>query len=391
MVAQPTKQLSFLDDVVANTGRGERARLTAVPGASDLRHLKLVSKAKLEILRNYLPSWARILGSANEELCYVDCFAGPGRYETREGIVDGSAVIGVSVARNYVAGNPDRRMRVILMDKDAATVKQLRNNLIPHQPFGPRLAVEVHNDDSTRLVPALLQDLPRSVPAFFTIDPYSHPLSVPVINSILRRPRSEVFVNLMFYRINQDLANPATQHRVDRLFGHRGWRSQPFMHESGWSREHGFLSYFCDQLRAQHVLPFRILFDEQEDRVKGDRTKYYLLHCSNHPRAMLLMKEVMWPLGDEAGTFQYAASSRSRLISQTPDLEELRVGLLKFFDRYVAFDDLRVETAELPFIERHYRAVIKHMIQQDLAEVIPVDSKTTKGLRGRDKIRIFMV
>ena len=50
-------------------------------GDLELKHLKRVSRIKHEILTRYLPSWAIILGSSFDKLYYVDCFAGPGRYE----------------------------------------------------------------------------------------------------------------------------------------------------------------------------------------------------------------------------------------------------------------------------------------------------------------------
>src|SRR5258708_23799882 len=63
--------------------------------------------------------------------------------------------------------------------------------------------------------------------------------------------------------------------------------------------------------------PFKLRYDVEDTR-GGDRTKYYLLHVSNHVKAVLLMKEVMWPLGDEEGTFDYSGESNGILISSTP-------------------------------------------------------------------------
>jgi len=140
------------------------------------------------------------------------------------------------------------------------------------------------------------------------IDPYGHPLTLPVINDILSRKRTEALITLMWYRINMDLSNPAVQANVDRLSGDREWRQQPFMGQRGIARENSFLDYFASKLRAKYLLPFRIGFDP-EDKFKGERAKYYLLHASNHPSAVRLMKEVMWPLGDEDGTFDFSGES----------------------------------------------------------------------------------
>jgi hypothetical protein len=43
------------------------------------------------------------------------------------------------------------------------------------------------------------------------------------------------------------------------------------------------------------------------------------------------MKEVMWPLGDEEGTFDYSGESQGVLISSTPTIQELETILIAEF------------------------------------------------------------
>ncbi len=218
------------------------------------------------------------------------------------------------------------------------------------------------------------------------VDPYGHPLTVPVINDILSRPRTEALITLMWYRINMDLNNPAVQGNVDNLLGNQDWRQQSFMRLKSNARENAFLDYFVQKLAAEYVLPFRIGYDP-EDKVKGERTKYYLLHASNHPRAVLLMKEVMWPLGDEDGTFDFSGESQGVLISSTPQANELqRILQREFAGKELAFDDIREVTWKLPFVEKQYREVIQQLRTEGILTVTPISSKKT-GLRKRDLVR----
>ncbi len=184
---------------------GERAT------ASGLTYLKEVSHIKHRIPEKYLPPWAIKLGSSGSPLCYVDCYAGPGRYRDRGGIVPGSPLIAVETAKAYCAGSPHRMMHVILMGKNARQVARLTGHLAPLQPYPANVRVSVRAEDSALVVPNLLARMPATYPAFFMIDPYGHPLSVPTINDMLRRGKSEVFVNLMYYRIHMDVKNLAEQ------------------------------------------------------------------------------------------------------------------------------------------------------------------------------------
>ena len=103
-------------------------------------------------------------------------------------------------------------------------------------------------------------------------------------------------------------------------------------------------------------------------------------------KAVLLMKEVMWPLGDEEGTFDYSGESQGILISSTPTVQELeRILLSEFKGKELGFDELREETWTLPFVERHYREVIKHLEGKSVA-VRRITSKKT-GIRGQDRVR----
>lgn len=133
--------------------------------------------------------------------------------------------------------------------------------------------------------------------------------------------------------------------------------------------------------------------DRVEDRLRGNRTKYNLLHASNNQRAVLLMKEVLYPLGDEEGTFVYSGSSHGILISRTPQIEQRqRVLLARFAGRSVTFDDVREETWHLPFIAKHYRKAIQDLRNENAVRqpphiiITPVDSTTTRGLKGRDLV-----
>jgi len=244
-------------------------------------------------------------------------------------------------------------------------------------------------EDVKELVPKMLGQVPNLAPSFFLVDPYGHPLTVPILNDILKRPQTEALINFMYYRINMDAGNAKVQRHLDEMFGDGGWRTQAFLKESGWKREQGFLEYFMSKVNARYKLPFRIRFDV-EDEMARSRTKYYLVHASNHPKAALLMKEVMWPLGDEEGLFDFSGEKHGILFSSSPRQEELREALLREYARKeIEFDSLREETWDLPFIEKHYRAVVKQLKEEGLVRTTPVTSKTDRGLRERDRVRFF--
>jgi three-Cys-motif partner protein len=319
-------------------------------------------------------------------LCYFDCYAGPGIYECEGRKVDGSPIIAINAAKDYLSQVPGKELNVILVEQDDQQRISLEKELKRCQPYGHGLHVYVHAEDAREFVPKVLGPVPNLAPSFFMVDPYGHPLTIPILNEILRRPRTEALITFMYYRINMDAGNPMVQCHLDEMFGNDEWRNQPFLKDHPPKRERGFLQYFTDQICASYKLRFRIRFDI-EDAVAGSRTKYYLIHASNHPKAALLMKEVMWPLGDEEGVFDFSGRRWVGFFSSTPCEEGLKDFLIREYSgATIAFDRLREETWEMPYIEKHYRSVIKQMKQDGLVEIHPVTSKTERGLSGDDWI-----
>lgn len=355
--------------------------------AQELQHLKQVSRIKHKILEAYLPPWATILGSVHRKLRYFDCFAGPGRYEAAGSEVLGSPAIAVKVGKAFLERVPDRNLEVILTEENKNQIQELQRHLEHLKPFPDGLNVSPLLANSNDVVPRFVSASLQPVPSFFMIDPYGHPLPIPIINQILRSARSEVLINLMWWRINMDMANPATMGMMDVLFGDTNWREQSFLRESGETRRKSFLEYFLSKLAARFTFVFTIKYDALEDRVRGDRVKYYLIHASNNEKATLLMKEVMYKLGDEEGTFEFSGSPQGMLISETPNESELATYLLREFSgQAIGFDDLRAKTYRLPFRGKQYRSVLQALRKDGIVQVRPVSSKTDRGLKEDDLV-----
>jgi three-Cys-motif partner protein len=301
--------------------------------------------------------------------------------------VDGSPVIAVKAGKEFVSKHPEKKLGVILVEEDPDHFAQLQSCLAKTAPHPENLQVVTKSANSRDYIPSVITGLrKRKSPSFFLVDPYGHPLSISVMNDILALPKSELLINLMWFRINMDMANEAVQHHITELFGDDDWKIQGFLSRHGAEKEEHFLEYFCRRLSAEFILPFRIRYDAQEDRMSGNRTKYYLIHASNNLKAVQLMKDVMWPLGDEKGTFDFSGTSQGVLISASPQVEELKQILIReFAGQKIAFDDIRGKTWSLPFVEKHYRSALQELRTSGVLKVTPVSSKGT-GLRGRDLV-----
>lgn len=353
--------------------------------------LKKVSRIKHHVLKKYLPPWQIILGSRHDTLNYVDCYAGPGRYVCEGETVDGSPVIAIRAADEYLQSPiaAQKRIQLFLVERNEDQMARLQKSLAATGIANERLAIQFFHQDATDYVPSLISKLSDS-PSFFMIDPYAHPLTVPIINDILARERTEALINFMYYRINMDAGHPKVSYKLDELFGNKNWRSERFLNLEGAEREKALLEYFLSQLNAKYKFCFRIKMDPT-DKIRGDRTKYYLVHASNHIKAVLLMKEVMWPLADTEGLFEYGGRDSQQLTFFSAE-DNLKSRLVQsYLGKPIQFQKLVEETWDWPFIEKQYRSVLKSMHKEGSVDLTPVSSKTTAGLKGQDVVHIKTV
>ena len=140
--------------------------------------LRVNSIIKHFILRDYLPTWASVLGKYHNMLNYFDCYAGPGKYYYKEQPVDGSPVIAVKEFKKLIEGdrrNKPTKINLLFIEKDDRQRKKLEDELknVDKIPLG--LIIKTKNDIPEKLLEDIIRDKKIHSPSFFFIDPYGHP------------------------------------------------------------------------------------------------------------------------------------------------------------------------------------------------------------------------
>jgi three-Cys-motif partner protein len=344
------------------------------------------TRVKLELLEKYLLGWIRILGRWHTRILFVDGFAGRGQYTEGDGkITDGSPIRALRVGHDFSG-----EFVAIFVEKNQDNYVNLRKTLDAVKMNYPNVQVSIKHDDFENVVDGILDKIDKEgaklAPAFFFVDPFGFSgVPFPTIKRILSKPQSEIFFTFMSRDMNRFLSNPSHQIALKQLFGTDECLKLADLPEE--TRQESLVSLYRTQLMkeagASFVWPFRVSHTEKREVI------YHLLHASNHFKALMLMKTIMYNQG-AAGTFTYfgpdereLGSSQARL--QDSDLAGLKQMLLdKFKGQARSFDSLMEETWDSPYIEKHYRAVIQEMRRDKLVKVTPVSSRTEKGLQQAD-------
>jgi three-Cys-motif partner protein len=286
------------------------------------------SKGKHLVLENYLKAWFPKLGMTRGRVLFVDGFAGPGEYVCGE---EGSPLIALRVFCNHSARRKMGQVVFFFIEKDHARFKHLESLVARREPELPdncrvRVRHGEFDETMTEALDSIDRQCTRLAPCFVMIDPFGvsgTPMNV--IKRILRSPRSEVYVSLMYEFIDRFRGTGAFEAHLDRLFGCPSWRSGIAI-DDGRKRREFFYGLYEHQLReagAEYVVHF--------DLYRGNRLVYAIFFATQHLDGCNAMKEAIWAV-DPWGEFEFHGSHSPQLnLGLTPRFIELRLALATRF------------------------------------------------------------
>ena len=389
----------------------------------DLEIIKSVSEAKLQILEKYISAWSSILGTKNDQLVYIDAFAGSGLYRKMgrlNEIIEGSPLRVLRIVAGTLHDMIKKetikhtiKIRLFFVEKNkrkAITLKrrleELFSSLNIYSDVGKNITFEVYSEDSKTFVGDIIKNIPPTVPTFLFIDPYGYPFPLPMINHFMTRRKTEVLLNLMWFRINIDMGSEdktANRELLTRMFGHNLWETERFVGKHGKQREEDFIKYVLQQFVARYKLAYKVGYGP-EDKIKGKdkRTKYYLIHLTNHPKGAVEMKRIIKEIGDFRGKGEFS-SKRDMFYDKMPDDKEfvksLKDRLVRNYIKYsfykgLTFMQLLAETADWKhkdawlYENKHYRNALRDLENDGRVLIITHDGRERKrkGIEDQDII-----
>ena len=333
---------------------------------------------KHAILKDYIGAWAGIMSRWNNRIIFIDGFCGPGYYKANGKEHDGSPIIAMQVADYF---SKDCEMNCIFIDNDEEHCEKLEEHI---KELGYSTKFNILCSTFEEEVSDLLEKVPNMAPAFCFIDPFGYSgIPLNLIKNFLERKATEVFINFMYEPISRFISVPSQHNHMDALFGTKKWRKVLERDLRYGKREEFLRDLYRSQLEtcANYVWPFRL---KNPDK---DATMYYLFHCTNHPKGIIVMKEVMYRKGT-VGTYSYQGKEDSQLslFSNEPSIQELEAFLLdKFSGEKVTFKHIIESTVDAPFVEKHYRQALINLRKSEKIKKIPVTTSTVgRGFNGED-------
>ncbi|HEY4673594.1 MAG TPA: three-Cys-motif partner protein TcmP [Nitrososphaerales archaeon] len=348
------------------------------------------TRVKHELLSKYLDGWIRILGKYNPQLVYFDGFAGRGEYV--DGQI-GSPIIAMQVAEKYK--DYIESFTCIMVEANPDNFQNLKTVVEREKGKYSKAKVSIYNQQFANVIEQQLKQLEqkglRSYPTFFFLDPFGFS-GVPfeMVKKILSVEKTEVFFTFMSRDINRFLESRHHSQPLDQLFGTDEWKNM--LNPDAEKRQEALVELYRKQLSkdagVKYIWAFRVSHTEKREPI------YHLIHASNHIKALLLMKGIMYNQGAE-GAFTYFGpdereygKDQMRLWTfKELEVKKLQEILLQAFKgRKVSFVGIMEETWYLPFIEKHYRLALQELYKKSVVDKIPITSKSKDGLGDKDMV-----
>ena len=303
------------------------------------------TKIKHQLLNDYLGAWMPIMYSQQSRLCkekklvYVDGFAGPGEYwgdGKKSFKVNGSPLIAAEKANKYIDEDKTRKFLIVAIDHDKRCVENLKLLLQRvnrhNQPW--QVLHSTFEQGIDKLFDYLAINNANIAPCFFFIDPFGYSgFTMETIKRILKQPRTELFINFMHYDINRFLETDHSQTDLQALFGCEEYKNAANLNSD--KKMSYLIDLYCKKIKEKtdevYIIPFRMNTPGQ-----GRRPRYFLVHVSQHIKALKEMKNSMAKVSTQSFRFEAIGISPYRQLDlfEPADEEVLKNKIFELVNRY---------------------------------------------------------
>ncbi|WP_373714589.1 three-Cys-motif partner protein TcmP [Roseateles sp.] len=266
-----------------------------IPAAYDGREQALI---KHRLLEDYLEKLFLIIGmgtrsEGSAELCYVDCFAGPWG-DSSEDMKSTSIAISLNTldtCRQKLASlRRFVKIKALYIEKNPASFQRLKGYLADHTPRGIRS--HCFPGDFVALRQEILDWVGSDAFTFFFIDPKGYtPIAVPILAPLIRRPRSEFLINLMYDHANRAMSMQGMKSTMANVLG----KDLDVTAMNPQQREHAFVHTYRESLKqcvpASNSRPSRAAHARIMNPER-DRAKYHLVYLTSHPLGVVKFMEI---------------------------------------------------------------------------------------------------
>ncbi len=317
-----------------------------------------LQQVKHDLIRHYLNGWYPKLGFWAGRAIYLDTHSGRGRHNTGQ---LGSPLIALDTFLSHNARDKllaRSEFRFLFIERNAENLEQLKGELATRQlPEG--VHVDPHCGDAFAVLADIAKSTKELAPAFVFVDPYGFKVPGAVLRDLMKAGRVELFINVIWRELDMAIshgrsgAQPGMAASLTEIFGSQEWMN--IAADDIDERAEQAVRLLATTIGARWHTYIRMLGD-------NGRTRYILLHLTNHDEGRDLIKDCIWKVAPDGGYYARKSVDPGQLvlISPTPDFRPLRTWVLdKLSARARRWSELQEELRSEIWREPHLNDVIR--------------------------------
>lgn len=319
-----------------------------------------LQKVKHDLIRCYLGGWFAKLGTWAGRVIYLDTHAGRGKYSDGQ---LGSPLVALGTLLQHTA--LDRLLtrsefRFFFIERDAENLERLKRELTGRQ-LPRNVHVDPHCADAFAVLDNLVKTTKEIAPAFVFVDPYGFKVPGATLRELMHAGRVELFINIIWRELDMAIslarsgAQPGMAATLTEIFDGDEWRN--ITARDLEDRADQAVRLIAAKVGARWHTYIRMLGE-------NGRTRYILLHLTNHPDGRDLMKDCMWKVAPDGGFYARKSVDPGQLvlISPKPDLSPLRGWVLaKLKDGPRRWSQLNEDLRQEVWRDVHLNEVIRSL------------------------------
>ena len=324
---------------------------------------------KHDLIRRYLNGWYPKLGYWAGRVVYLDTHAGRGKHETGQ---PGSPVVAVRTLLEH--SHRDRLLAkseflFLLIERDEDNFKALRTEIEVLDTLPAKVKVTAVQAEAFAEIKKLVDQLKvkgqKLAPAFVFVDPFGFRIPGSILREVMKAGRVELFINVMWRELDMAIR------QTNRPVGLTQLLNEYFDGEE-WTTE--ISAAGTDQRAGQAVaLLARKLEAKWSTWIRmndNGRTRYVLLHLTNHDDGRDLMKECLWAICPTGEFLAHkSADSQPFLIEPEPDLTPVREWVLaRLKKRAERWLQLLEEIRPDIWLPKHVTEVVRSLRKEAIIE-----------------------
>jgi len=337
------------------------------------------TKAKHDILEEYLKQWFPIVSSTAERVVFLDGFAGPGIYSKGE---EGSPIVAIKTALEHKFFGNFKKIIFWFIEKDKDRAETLRDVLKDRFTLPEKFLCEVEKSEFASSLENTLDSIEKEgaklAPTLAFIDPFGFSgMPMNLISRILGYKRCEVLITFMssfILRFNDKEREGA----LDELFGTTDWRKIRDITEPDEKRRF-VVDLYIRQLRLLGGAKFFRTFEMIGD---NNQLIYHLVFATKSLTGLRAMKEAMMRV-DRRGTFSFSDRTdpnQTFLLDYSENKNWVPQASVIAFNKFHGKTVTVEEVEQFILVETPY--VFRKSILQDLelkGKITDVKGRTKKG------------